>query len=246
MGIYFLEPGAFVFWSSIHSEGNHGIFDLTITDEVKYMKVILVNGSPHANGCTYTALEEVAKVLNEESIETQIFQVGVKPISGCLGCWTCGKIGKCVITDCVNEFTALAKTADGFIFGSPVHYAAASGAITSFMDRVFFSDMLSGGKSFYLKPAAGVVSARRAGTTAAFDQLNKYFSISQMPVISSKYWNMVHGTNPEEVKQDLEGLQIMRVLGRNMAWFLKCKEAGIKAGIPFPKQEENQRTNFIR
>ena len=210
------------------------------------MKVLLVNGSPHAQRCTYTALEEVAITLNAEAIETEIFQVGVKPLSGCIDCRKCIELGRCVFSDRVNEFLDLAKDADGFVFGSPVHYAAAGGAITSFLDRVFFADALSGGQRFYLKPAAAIVSARRAGTTATFDQLNKYFTISQMPVISSRYWNMVHGTSPEEVKKDLEGLQTMRVLGRNMAWFLKCKEAGIKAGVAFPKREETLRTNFIR
>lgn len=210
------------------------------------MKVILVNGSPHAKGCTYTALEEVAITLNNEGIETQIFWVGTKPIPGCIACKKCAETGHCAFKGVVNDFLDLAKDADGFIFGSPVHYAAASGAITSFLDRAFYSDMQAGRKSFYLKPAAAVVSARRAGTTAAFDQLNKYFTISEMPIIASRYWNMVHGATPEDVKKDLEGLQIMRVLARNMAWFLKCKEAGLKAGIPFPVKEETVYTNFIR
>jgi len=205
------------------------------------MKVLLVNGSPHSKGCTYTALQEVAKTLNENGIETEFFQIGTKPLSGCIACGKCETTKRCIFTDRVNEFLDLAKDADGFIFGSPVHYASAGGSITSFMDRVFYAD----GSSFRLKPAAAVVSARRGGTTAAFDQLNKYFTISQMPVISSKYWNMVHGFTPEDVMKDLEGLQIMRVLGRNMAWFLKCKEAGRKAGIPMPEQEELIWTNFI-
>lgn len=210
------------------------------------MKVLLVNGSPHKDGCTYTALEEVANTLNAEGIETEIFQLGTKPLSGCIACGKCQETGECVFSDKVNEFSKLAIDADGFIFGSPVHYASAGGAITSFMDRLFFSNMWSGNQVFYLKPAACVVSARRAGTTAAFDQLNKYFTISEMPVISSQYWNMVHGFTPEDVKKDLEGMQIMRVLGRNMAWFLKCKEAGIKAGVKFPEREERVSTNFIR
>ena len=205
------------------------------------MKVLLVNGSPHSKGCTYTALQEVAKTLNENGIETEFFHIGTKPLSGCIACGKCETTKRCIFTDRVNEFLDLAKDADGFIFGSPVHYASAGGSITSFMDRVFYAD----GSSFRLKPAAAVVSARRGGTTAAFDQLNKYFTISQMPVISSKYWNMVHGFTPEDVMKDLEGLQIMRVLGRNMAWFLKCKEAGLKAGIPMPEQEELIWTNFI-
>lgn len=210
------------------------------------MKVLLVNGSPHAKGCTYTALEEVAKTLNAEGVETQIFQVGTKPLAGCIACKACAKTGRCTFSDCVNDFLDLAKDADGFVFGSPVHYGAASGALTSFMDRAFYADLLAGRQSFYLKPAAAVVSARRAGTTATFDQLNKYFTISEMPVISSRYWNMVHGATPEDVTKDLEGLQTMRVLARNMAWFLKCKEAGMKAGVPFPVREKNIFTNFIR
>lgn len=210
------------------------------------MKVLLVNGSPHAKGCTFTALEEVAKALNEEGIEPEIFQIGTKPISGCIACGNCRRTGQCAFNDRVNDFLAVAGGFDGFVFGSPVHYAAAGGAITSFMDRAFYADAGSGKQSFYLKPAAAVVSARRAGTTATFDQLNKYFTISQMPVISSRYWNMVHGGSPEDVKKDLEGMQIMRILGRNMAWFLKCKEAGIKAGVPLPKREETVFTNFIR
>jgi multimeric flavodoxin WrbA len=210
------------------------------------MMVLLVNGSPNEKGCTYTALEEVAGTLNAEGIETEIFQIGTKPLSGCLACFKCQQLGHCVFNDRVVDFLNIAKDADGFVFGSPVHYAAAGGAITSFMDRVFFSDTLSGKQSFYLKPAAAVVCARRAGTTATFDQLNKYFTISEMPVISSRYWNMVHGLTPEEVKKDLEGMQIMRILGRNMAWFLKCKEAAIKAGVSFPEREERIATNFIR
>ncbi len=210
------------------------------------MKVLLVNGSPNKNGCTNTALEEVANTLNSEDIETEIYWIGNKPISGCIACRKCADKGKCAIDDVVNVFIEKADSADGFIFGSPVHYAAAGGAITSFMDRSFFSARMSGRNYFYLKPAACVVSARRAGTVAAFDQLNKYFTISEMPVISSQYWNMVHGSNAEEVRKDLEGLQIMRVLGRNMAWFLKCREAGEKAGVPLPEREEFIPTNFIR
>ncbi len=210
------------------------------------MKVLMVNGSPHTKGCTYTALQEVAKTLNSEGIETEIFQVGTDPISGCTACMSCAKTGRCKIHDRVNEFLDLAEDADGYVFGSPVHYAAASGAITSFMDRAFYAGMRSRSRMFYLKPAAAVVSARRAGTTVTFDQLNKYFTISQMPVISSRYWNMVHGSKPEEVRKDLEGMQIMRILGRNMAWFLKCKQAGIKAGVPYPQREDTVFTNFIR
>ena len=211
------------------------------------MKVLLVNGSPHKEGCTYTALTEVEKSLNKEVIETDIFWIGNKPISGCIACKACVKLKKCVFNnDKVNEFIEIAKDYDGFIFGTPVHWAAASGAIISFLDRVFYADSCGGRKSFYLKPAATVISARRAGTTATFDQINKYFGILQMPIITSQYWNMVHGAKPEEVKQDLEGMQIMRTLGRNMAFFLKCKEAGIKAGVKLLEVEPTVFTNFIR
>ena len=211
------------------------------------MKVLLVNGSSHKEGCTYTALTEVEKSLNKEGIETDIFWIGNKPISGCIACKACVKLKKCVFNnDKVNEFIEIAKDYDGFIFATPVHWAAASGAITSFLDRVFYADSCGGRKSFYLKPAATVISARRAGTTATFDQINKYFGILQMPIITSQYWNMVHGAKPEEVKQDLEGMQIMRTLGRNMAFFLKCKEAGIKAGVKLLEVEPTVFTNFIR
>lgn len=209
------------------------------------MKVLLVNGSPHEKGCTYTALTEIAKTLKEEEIDSEIFWLGTKPIGGCIACHTCAKTGKCVFDDAVNAFTAKAKDADGFIFGSPVHYAAASGNLTAFMDRVFYADSCGKGRAFYLKPAAAIVSARRAGTTAAFDQLNKYFTISQMPVISSRYWNMVHGYTPEDVQKDKEGMQTMRILARNMAWFLKCKAAAEAAGVPLPKTERTVMTNFI-
>lgn len=206
------------------------------------MKVLLVNGSPHANGCTYTALCEVAGALEKEGIETEIFQVGTKPISGCLACGACMKTGRCVINDTVNEFLAKVETADGFVFGSPVHFASASGALTSFMDRVFYGR----GNLFAYKPAAAVMSCRRGGATATFEQINKYFTISNMPVVGSQYWNMVHGNNPDEVKQDLEGLQTMRTLGRNMAWLLKSIQAGRDAGVEVPEREAKVATNFIR
>jgi multimeric flavodoxin WrbA len=204
---------------------------------------MLVNGSPNADGCTYTALQEISRTLEKEGIDTELFQLGKKPISGCIACFKCRESGRCILNDMVNEFLDRAGGADGFIFGSPVHFASAGGAITSFMDRVFFA---SDNSVFHLKPASAVVSARRGGNSATFDQLNKYFTISQMPVIPSIYWNMVHGWTPADVKQDLEGLLTMRVLARNMAWFLKCKEAAIKAGISMPEQEESVATNFIR
>ena len=209
------------------------------------MKVLLVNGSPHKNGCTYTALTEVEKELNKEGIETEIFWLGVKPISGCIACGSCRKTGKCVFNDVVNEFAEKCSEADGFIFGTPVHYAAASGALTSFMDRLFYSTS-SNSDLFRLKPAAAVISARRSGTTVTYDQINKYFGINQMPIISSRYWNMVHGNTPEEVKKDEEGIQIMHILGKNMAYYLKCQEAGKKVGIKQPEVETTTSTNFIR
>lgn len=206
------------------------------------MKVILVNGSPKAKGCTFTALSEVASALEKNGIETEIFHVGTEPIRGCMGCGACGKLGKCMYNDSVNEFIEKAKTADGFIFGSPVHYAAASGMLTSFLDRAFYA-----GKPYLeYKPGSAIVSCRRGGSTAALEQINKYFTISNMPLVSSQYWNMVHGSKPEDVKQDLEGMQTMRILGNNMAWLLKAIEAGKKAGVDRPEKEAKISTNFIR
>lgn len=211
------------------------------------MKVLLVNGGPHKEGCTYTALQEIAKTLNEEGIDTEIFWVGNKPVGGCIACKKCVEIGKCIFDDVVNEFVDKAEEADGFIFGSPVHYAGATGNLTGFMDRVFYSSSQARrGKAFLYKPAAAISSARRGGTTATYDQLNKYFGITQMPIISSRYWNMVHGNTPDEVRQDEEGMQTMRILGRNMAYFLKCIEAGRGNGVELPKNEKTIFTNFIR
>ena len=212
------------------------------------MKVVLVNGSPNKTGCTHTALSEIANTLRKENIESEIFWIGNKPVAGCIACHSCERTGRCFVKgDKVEEFLALARQADGFIFGSPVYYASANGSLTAFMDRVFISELVGNdNRAFYLKPAAAVVSARRAGTTSTFDQLNKYFTLHQMPVISSVYWNMVHGDTPEEVRQDKEGLWTMRVLARNMAYFLRCKEAADKAGIALPEQETPVFTNFIR
>lgn len=211
------------------------------------MKVLLFNGSPHKEGCTYTALCEIQKTLKEEGIDSEIYQIGIQPVSPCRACYACSKIGRCVIDDAVNPFLDYAKDFDGFIFGTPVHYASACGGATAFLDRAFFTAFASGrGEIFLHKPGAAIASARRAGTTATLDQLNKYFTITQMPVISGRYWNMVHGANAEEVKQDLEGMQNMRILARNMAWHLKCREAAEKAGVQLPKQEETVFTNFIR
>lgn len=211
------------------------------------MKVLLFNGSPHKEGCTYTALCEIQKTLKEEGIDSEIYQIGIQPVSPCRACYACSKIGRCVIDDAVNPFLDYAKDFDGFIFGAPVHYASTCGGATAFLDRAFFTAFQSGrGEIFLHKPGAAVASARRAGTTATLDQLNKYFTITQMPVISGRYWNMVHGANAEEVKQDLEGMQNMRILARNMAWHLKCREAAEKAGVQLPKQEATVFTNFIR
>lgn len=208
------------------------------------MKVLLINGSAKEKGCTYTALAKVAESLNEENIETEIIYLGTKPIADCMGCGTCYKEdhkGKCVFDDIVNEIIEKAKDADGFVFGTPVYYAHPSGRILSVLDRVFYA----GKKNFEFKPGASISSARRGGTTASFDVLNKYFTISQMPVVASNYWNNVHGNTPDEVKQDLEGMQIMYNLGKNMAWMLRNIEAGKKAGIKVP-ENKSVKTNYIR
>ena len=211
------------------------------------MKVLLFNGSPHKKGCTFIALEEIQHTLSEEEIDSEIYQIGIEPISACRACYACSKIGKCIIEDKVNDFLDYAADFDGFIFGSPVHYGSCCGGITTFLDRVFFTAFQSGrGNIFMHKPGAAIVSARRAGATAALDQLNKYFLITQMPIISGRYWNMVHGAAASEVKQDEEGLQNMRILARNMAWHLKCLEAAKKANVEMPKTENIIFTNFIR
>lgn len=206
------------------------------------MKVILVNGSPREKGCTYTALCEAQRVFEENGIEAEIFWVGNKPIIGCIGCGACRNLGKCAFEDTVNTFTELAASADGFIFGTPVHYASSSGAIASFMDRAFYSKK----PNFTGKPAAAVVSCRRGGASAAFDQINKYFTISAMPIVSSNYWNQVHGNSPEEVLRDEEGIQTVQLLAKNMSWLLKCIELGKQNGVPFPEQPAKVYTNFIR
>lgn len=211
------------------------------------MTVVLVNGSTHAKGCTYTALKEISKTLNENGIKTEFFQVGLKPIAGCCGCGQCKKTGFCekYKNDKVNEFLKLVheKNYAGYVFGSPVHYAAASGSITSFMDRAFYAYLQEHEAG---KPAAAIVNARRGGCSATFDQLNKYFTISNMPVISSQYWNETHGFTPKEQQRDLEGLQTMRTLGRNMAWLIKCIQLGKEHGVEFPKLEKWQPTHFIQ
>ena len=207
---------------------------------------MLVNGSPNKKGCTYTALTEIAKTLETYDIETEIFWIKTKPITGCIACGKCSELGKCTFDDVVNEFVEKAYGADAFVFGSPVYYASANGSMVSFLDRSFYSNSHgAGAEAFKNKPGAVICSARRGGTTATYDQLIKYLGISQMPIISSFYWNMVHGNTPEEVMQDEEGLGTMRQLAHNMAFFLKCIEAGEEKGITLT-QELKPRTNFIR
>lgn len=205
------------------------------------MKVILINGSPNAKGCTYTALEEVAKTLKSEGIETEIIHVGHKDIRGCIGCRQCKTKGKCVFNDIVNDIAPKFKECDGIVIGSPVYFASANGTLVSFIDRLFYS--MTADKT--MKVGAAVVSCRRGGNSATFDELNKYFTISQMPIASSQYWNMVHGNSPEEVQQDLEGLQTMRTLGKNMAFLIKSIQLG-KKEFGLPEKEEHKFTNFIR
>ena len=207
------------------------------------MKVLLLNGSTRKNGCTYLALSEIAKVLNTEGVETEIIQMGGGPVRDCVGCNGCAGKGQCVFgDDIVNEVIAKAKEADGFVFGSPVYYAHPSGQILSLLDRVFYA----GAEAFLHKPAAVVVTARRAGTTASLDVLNKYLLNAEMPIVSSTYWNMVFGPAPELVEQDKEGLQTMRNLGRNMAWLLGCIEAEQQQGCTPPQAERVHWTNFNR
>ena len=206
------------------------------------MKVLMLNGSAKANGNTYRSLLEVGKQLEKEGIEYEIFQIGGEPVRDCLGCGQCSEKGCDFDDDKVNEFTAKAKEAAGFVFGTPVYYAHPSGRIMAFLDRAFYSS----GASFAFKPGASVAVARRGGTTASFDAMNKYFGICQMPVVGSTYWNHVHGAVPGEAEEDAEGLQTMRNLARNMAWMLKCFEAGKAAGVALPQTERDYKTNFIR
>ena len=210
------------------------------------MKVLLVNGSPHKEGNTNAALLEIARQLEKESIGTEVLWLGMDAVSGCRSCYVCSNLGKCVINDCVNTFLDKAAETDGFIFGSPVHFGSASGTLTSFMDRAFYADLLGKGNRFYLKPAAAITTARRAGTTATLDQLNKYFSLMQMPIVTSQYWNLVHGASDGQVEQDAEGLQTMRTLARNMAFMLKCKQVALEHGVRMPEREATTFTNFVR
>jgi multimeric flavodoxin WrbA len=206
------------------------------------LNVLLINGSPHKSGCTFTALSEVAGQLNKQGIETRIFHIGTGPIRGCIACLKCGETGYCAFgDDPVNECVDLLRKADGLVVGSPVYYASANGALCSFLDRLFYKKSAA----YAYKPAAAVVNCRRGGASAAFDRLNKYFTICGMPVVSSQYWNITHGSTPDEVRQDLEGMQTMRTLGNNMAWLLKCL-ASARDTVPYPEKEPRVSTSFIR
>ncbi len=206
------------------------------------MKVLMINGSPNEHGCTYTALTELGKTLNKHDIEYEIVHLGKKPMAACIACKKCFETGKCIFEDKVNEINEKLDEYDAIVLGSPVYYAAPSGQICAFLDRLFY---ISGNKMCG-KLGASVVSCRRGGASAAFDRLNKYFTISNMPVVSSQYWNQVHGSCPEDVLKDEEGLQTMRTLGENMAWLLKSIECGKQHGVPSPVYEQKVRTNFIR
>jgi len=206
------------------------------------MKVILLNGSPRANGCTFTGLSEIVGELNKKGIEAEIVQIGKEPIIGCTACGGCRKTKHCVFKDDgVNDFLDKIKDADGVVFGTPVYFAGVAGAVKSFMDRVFYANAAA----FRGKPGAIIASCRRGGSSAALDGLSTYLAYAEMPIVTARYWNMIHGNKPEDVKQDLEGLENLRFLGRNMAWLLQCIEAGAKAGIKMPEYETKTWTNFI-
>ena len=205
------------------------------------MKALLINGSPHANGCTFTALNIVAEELQKNGIETEIVHIGNKDIRGCIACGKCAELGRCVFNDIVNEVAQKFEKADGLVVGSPVYYAGPNGTLTNLLDRLFYSAHYD----LRMKVGAAVVSARRGGTTAAFDRLNKYFTISEMPVVSSRYWNMVHGFTPEDVMKDEEGCQVMRVLGRNMAFLIRAIAAE-RDRNGLPEKVAASYTNFIR
>ena len=206
------------------------------------MKALLLNGSPHEQGCTYTALCEVAGALNREGIETEIVQVGREASGGCLACSGCRQTGLCVRGGVLNELLPRLDEFDALVLGAPVHYASPAGEFIALLDRLFWA----GGAKLRNKPGAAIVSCRRAGSTASLEVLQKYINYSHMPLVASQYWPMVHGASPEDVRRDLEGMQILRQLGRNMAWLMKCIEAGRAAGLPDPEREPAERTNFIR
>jgi len=207
------------------------------------MKVLLINGSPHTKGSTFTALNEVAVTLEKEGIETELIHIGNQAIRGCIACGKCREIGQCVFEDAVNEVAEKFKNADGLVVGSPVYYASANATLIAFLDRLFYSSARQFDKT--MKVGAAVVSARRGGNTATFDELNKYFTISGMPVVSSQYWNQIHGNNAEDASKDAEGLQTMRTLGRNIAFLMKSIALG-KEAYGLPETEAKVATNFIR
>lgn len=207
------------------------------------MNVLMLNGSPHKAGCTFTALQEVGRALEANDIDYEIWQIDTKAVQDCVACRACSKTGRCTFKDDdVNAFVERAAKADGFVFGSPVYYAHPTGAVLSFLDRAFYS----GKAAFQNKPGAAIVSARRAGTTASVDVLNKYFTIANMPIASASYWNMVHGSQPADVLQDLEGLQTMRNIGGQLAWMIKAFDAARNAGVAPYTPEVGAWTNFIR
>ena len=207
------------------------------------MKVLLLNGSPRANGCTYTGLMEIAGELEKAGIATEIFQIGHKPIIGCTACGGCREKSRCVFgQDGLDAFLAKVQEADGVVFGAPVHFAGMSGAMKSFLDRAFYA----GAIHFRGKPAAVMTSVRRGGSSATLDGLLKYPSYAEMPIVSGRYWNMIHGNTPEQVLQDEEGMQNLRFIGRNMAWMLKCIATGREAGVEMPAREDKIWTNFVR
>jgi len=231
-----LQRGIALFPELVYNGSNHrGL-------EVISMKVLLINCSPHEHGTTSAALEEVAATLTREGIETEQLFPGTQPIRPCTGCGGCARLGKCVYDDAVNVAVEKMKTCDGMVVGTPVHYAGMSGIASALLGRMFYS----GSRYLRFKPAAGVAVCRRAGATSAFDELNKFFTYAHMPVVPSQYWNIVFGSTAEEARRDLEGLQTMRTLGRNMAWLLKCIEAGRARGVVPPTPEKLVRTNFIR
>ena len=209
------------------------------------MKVLMVNGSPRTNGSTNVALKEIEKVLNSQDIETEILNIGSKNIHGCIACQSCTTNGYCIFDDGVNEFIDKCEGADGFIFAGPVYYASVNPTLTNFLTRAFYASVFGGKNVFRLKPGAAVTSARRAGTITSLDTLNKFFTWGEMPIISSTYWNEIHGSCAEEAEKDLEALQTMRNLANNMAWFLKIKQLSIKEGIPLPESIRTEHTNFI-
>lgn len=205
------------------------------------MKVLMINGSPKDNGNTFTALSEVAKALNGEGIETEVIGIGKQAVQGCIACGMCGRIGKCTFNDDLyyRVFRAVRDGIDGLVIGSPVYYGGPNGSLCAFLDRMFYSM----GQYLQYKPGASVVVCRRGGATAAFDRLNKYFTIMNMPIVSSQYWNMAYGQSPRQVAQDEEGMQTMRTLGRNMAWLIKKLDI---AHDGHPQREQAVWTNFIR